>query len=174
MFLRRCVSAALVMAFVYLPCRAGIVPVKPAQPTAAAEAAARDVVLTIQARRLLLKDRELATLNVGVRVRNRVAVLWGPVPSVELALKAESCVREMFEIVEIRNELFVGGDDLTRAKSSIPSLPPADTRPELPQLSLQSVPGLPAALPARPQRKAVPPAEDEPEPRPMRLPKRSD
>ena len=123
MFLRRCVSAALVMAFVYLPCRAGIVPVKPAQPTAAAEAAARDVVLTIQARRRLLKDRELGTLNVGVRVRNRVAVLWGPVPSVELALKAESCVREMFEIVEIRNELFVGGDDLTRAKSSIGGRP---------------------------------------------------
>jgi hypothetical protein len=68
---------------------------------------ARDVRQTMQARKLLLDDPELAGINIGVIVTDRVAVLWGPVPSAEVAFKAELCVRTMIELVEIRNELFV-------------------------------------------------------------------
>src|SRR6266446_3806353 len=108
MVLRQCVGAALVLALSWLPCEAGIVATKPASP----EAVSRDLGLTLQARRLLLKDRELGPLNLGVRIRDRVAILWGPVPSAELALKAETCLRAMFEIVEIHNELLVTGDEI--------------------------------------------------------------
>ena len=39
-----------------------------------------DLILTVLARKALLDDRDLATLNLGVRVQQRVATLWGPVP----------------------------------------------------------------------------------------------
>ena len=68
---------------------------------------ARDVRQTMQARKLLLDEPELAQINIGVIVTDRVAVLWGPVPSPEVAFRAELCVRTMIELVEIRNELFV-------------------------------------------------------------------
>jgi osmotically-inducible protein OsmY len=68
---------------------------------------ARDVRQTMQVRKLLLDEPELAQINIGVIVTDRVAVLWGPVPSPEVAFRAELCVRTMIELVEIRNELFV-------------------------------------------------------------------
>jgi hypothetical protein len=67
----------------------------------------RDARQTMQARQLMLDDPELARINIGVIVTDRVAVLWGPVPSAEVAFKAELCVRTMIELVEVRSELFV-------------------------------------------------------------------
>jgi osmotically-inducible protein OsmY len=97
---------------------------------------ARDVRQTMQARKLLLADPELARINIGVIVRNRVAVLWGPVPSAEVAFKAELCVRTMIELVEIRNELFVSEllePIRTPLKIDIPPLfLPDHTPPKLP------------------------------------------
>ena len=165
----RCVAAGVLVAMALLPCRAGIVAVKPAPSTPAAEAAGRDLVLTIEARRRLLKDRELAPFNVGVRVRDRVALLWGAVPSAELALKAETCVRGMFELVEVRSELFVSGE-LSSAKPVIPMLPAPEVHPTLPVLAPSAIPGLPAPLPAK-RPMIAPPVEEEPEAPPMRLPK---
>ena len=162
------------VAFAGLPCDAGIIPVKPAQSSAAAETAARDLVLTIHARRLLLKDRELGSLNVGVQVRNRVAVLWGPVTSAELAIKAETCIQAMYELIEVRSELYVTGDETRNARPAVATLPPAEVRPEvrpaLPTLSPRAVPGMPAPLAVIAPRQA-PPAEAVPESLPMRLPK---
>lgn len=68
--------------------------------------AQRDVQQTIQARRLLAVDPDLEGHNLGVIVRDRVATLWGPAPSAEVAFRAELCLRMMIELVEIRNELF--------------------------------------------------------------------
>src|SRR5262245_54346582 len=67
----------------------------------------RDVRQTIQARRLLADDPELAPWNIGVIVQDRVATLWGPVPSAEVAFRAEICLKSMIELSEIRNELFL-------------------------------------------------------------------
>src|SRR3954470_14031744 len=39
----------------------------------------RDVGLTVRARQALRRDKELAPLNLGVKVREGVATLWGPV-----------------------------------------------------------------------------------------------
>src|ERR1022692_3169962 len=69
--------------------------------------ASRDVRQTMQARKLLADDPELASLNIGVTVSDRVAVLWGPVPSAEAAFRAELCLKTMIELAEVHNELFV-------------------------------------------------------------------
>jgi BON domain len=67
----------------------------------------RDVRHTMQARKLLADDPELAAWNIGVVVNDRVAVLWGPAPSAEVAFHAELCLKAMVELVEVRNELMV-------------------------------------------------------------------
>ena len=61
----------------------------------------------MEARKLLADDSDLEAFNIGVTVRNRVATLWGPVPSIEVAFRAELVLRSMFELTAVRNELFV-------------------------------------------------------------------
>ena len=67
----------------------------------------RDVRQTMQARKLLADDPDLAAWNIGVTVRDRVATLWGPVPSAEIAFRAELCLKTMIELAEVRNDLFL-------------------------------------------------------------------
>jgi BON domain len=154
------------------PCDAGgILPVTPPDRPAAA----RDLGLTIHARRLLLLDPELAGLNLGVRVRNRVAILWGPVPSAELAFKAEVCLRGLVELREVHNELFVTGEDLPAGTPGLPSPPlflPPETPPALPMLPPGDVPPPPPRQ-ARPVPAAQPPppVESDVEMPPVRLPR---
>src|SRR5437867_1650726 len=105
----------------------------------------RDLWQTVQARKLLLEDPQLGPLNLGVKVTNRVAVLWGPIPSAQLAFRAEQRLRIMFELVEIRNCFTIEPDD---------QVAPAWPRP----------PGAPQILP-----EAVPPQPKVPRP-PVILP----
>lgn len=49
--------------------------------------ASRDLLQTVQARKLLMEDPNLADLNIGVIVKDRVAFLWGPVSSAEIAFR---------------------------------------------------------------------------------------
>src|SRR5438046_196452 len=67
----------------------------------------RDVQQTIQARKLLADEPELAAWNIGVSVQDRVATLWGPVPSAEIAFRAELTLRTIIELADVRNELFI-------------------------------------------------------------------
>lgn len=96
----------------------------------------RDVRQTMQARKLLADDPELAHLNIGVIVTDRGALLWGPVPSGEAAFRAELCLRTMVELVEVRSELFVLESlDLVRPPLKIDNPPqflPELQPPELP------------------------------------------
>lgn len=66
-----------------------------------------DVNQTIQVRKLLQDDETLKPYNLGVRVENRVAILWGPVPSPEVARRAEQRIRRMIEIAKVRDETVV-------------------------------------------------------------------
>ena len=84
----------------------------------------RDITHTIEARRILMEEPELADLNIGVTVRNRVATLWGPVPSAENAFRAELCLRTMIELAEVRSELFVS-DQLEDRRPPIKMIRPA-------------------------------------------------
>lgn len=98
-----------------------------------------DVHHTLKARKLLMDDPELAPFNIGVVVTNRVAVLWGPAPSAEIAFRAELCMRTMVELTSVRNELFIS--DLTEPvrsplKIDVPPLRLPDmTPPKLPRES---------------------------------------
>lgn len=67
----------------------------------------RDVQTAILARQALQDDPLLAPHNLGVRVRDGVAVLWGPVPSKELAERATARLRKLPQLRGVRNELFL-------------------------------------------------------------------
>ena len=71
----------------------------------------RDVLHTVAARRALYQDAQLAPLNLGVKVRNRVAVLWGPIPSLELARRAVEVLKALPELVAVQSELEIVPDD---------------------------------------------------------------
>src|SRR5438309_5194685 len=66
-----------------------------AGPIRPARELSRDVLQTMQARELLHTDPDLRGLNIGVAVENRVATLFGPVPTAEVMLRAELCLRTM-------------------------------------------------------------------------------
>lgn len=70
-----------------------------------------DLLHTQLARKVLAEDAQLAPANVGVIVKHRVAVLWGPVPSAVLAQRASKIIKERAEFIEVRNELVVAPDD---------------------------------------------------------------
>lgn len=109
---------------------------------------ARDQRQTMQARLLLATDPDLAAFNIGVIVTDRVAEIWGPVPSAEVAFRAELCVRTMIELAEVRSRLFV--NELVEPtprplKVDVPPLIlPDRVPPKLPvePLPIPSAPGL--------------------------------
>jgi hypothetical protein len=103
----------------------------------------RDVQQTALARQVLFEDPELAALNLGVRVRNRIATLYGPVPSPGHSLKAERALRNLFELVDVENELEI--NDTGELEREL--LPALRTPAFLPDQ-------LPPALPQMPSRRA--------------------
>jgi hypothetical protein len=168
----RVVAAGVLLGLASGFCGAGVITVA---PTSQSAQASRDLEHTIQARQALLRDPDLAWLNVGVRVRNRVAVLWGPVPSVELGFKAEICVRGLIELREVRNQLFVNDDEAPSSnppQASAPTLLPPVAPPILPGLPSDQVPGLPPSAPPAPAPtvEPPPPPAEEIELPPLRLP----
>jgi hypothetical protein len=62
---------------------------------------------TLQVRKAFAQDKELAALNLGVTVENRIATLWGPAPSTELLNKAVKVARAVPDILEVRCYMFV-------------------------------------------------------------------
>ncbi len=121
----------------------------------------RDLRHTMQARQLLADEPDLAGLNIGVSVQNRVATLWGPVPSAEAAFRAELVVKTMFELTAVRNELFVS--ELVEPKRTplrIENPPKQKQLPEVipPKLpDLRSMSGAPGVLTGSEKRPSLPP-----------------
>jgi osmotically-inducible protein OsmY len=86
----------------------------------------RDARLTLRARQALQQDPGLAALPlVGVSVRASAATLWGSVPAAELASRAETIVRQVPGIFDVRNELRVEGatDPLVEFLKTTPPRP---------------------------------------------------
>jgi osmotically-inducible protein OsmY len=108
---------------------------------------ARDVRQTMEARKLLADEPELEAFNIGVSVQNRVATLWGPVPSIEVAFRAELVLRTMFELTAVRNELFVS--ELVEPMKKKPLRIDNPPRP-LPDLAPPKLPPLPRLMPGAP------------------------
>ncbi len=64
----------------------------------------RDWVLANQARRALLKDDQIASLNIGVSVKDKVATIWGVLPSAEVGKRAEEILKKINGIASVVNE----------------------------------------------------------------------
>jgi len=64
----------------------------------------RDWLLTNQARRAILKDEQLAPLRLGVTVKDRVATIWGTIPSDETAKRADELLRKISGIAVVMND----------------------------------------------------------------------
>lgn len=121
---------------------------------------------TLQARRLLLEDPDLASFNIGVVVTNRVAVLWGPVPSAEVAFRAQVCLKAMVDLVKVKNETFVSDlSEPMRKPLKIdvpPQMLPDKVPPKLP-MDARPIIGAPGVLTAKkPAVEVLPPAPAEP------------
>lgn len=98
--------------------------------------ALRDLLQTVQARKALADDPALATLNVGVEVRGGIAILWGPIPSVELAFRAEARLRSLIQLIDVRNRLEIGDESWRPApgQNDPPRVLPDRLPPVLPDL----------------------------------------
>jgi hypothetical protein len=93
---------ALLAAVLLLAAAVGAEPL-PVPP--AARSGLRDLELTVFARRALRADASLGPLNVGVRISDGVATLWGPVPTVEDARRAVKVLETVSGIAAVRSEL---------------------------------------------------------------------
>jgi hypothetical protein len=71
---------------------------------------------SLRVRKALAQDKELAALNVGVKVENQVATLWGAVPSAKLLSKVVQVTRAVPEILEVRCYLYVDETELPEPK----------------------------------------------------------
>jgi osmotically-inducible protein OsmY len=83
-----------------------------------------DLRHTILARAVLVKDDRIRSLNLGVKVHNRVVTLWGSVPTRELARRAEDLLRNLPDFVAVRNELLIEGDDVLLTPAARPAVVP--------------------------------------------------
>jgi BON domain len=121
-------------------CLAFLLPVSAwaAPPTIRVDA---DLLHELRARQALLRDRDVAPLNLGVRVHDHVAILWGPVPSAALQRRAVEVLKQLPELMEVRDELHV--DATLQAHAAVAPLPPPrpPAMPDGPRASAPS-PGL--------------------------------
>jgi osmotically-inducible protein OsmY len=114
--------------------------------------AGRDLRQTMEARKLLADEPDLEAINIGVTVHNRVATLWGPVPSIEVAFRAELVLRSMFELTAVRNELFVSDLVEPIKKPLRIDNAPRTVPPKLPR----ALPGAPGVLTGNENKRSVP------------------
>ena len=123
----------------------------------------RDLQREVLARQALQSDRQLAPLFLGVRVRNRVATLSGPVPTPDLAQHAVNVLRRLPELSDVRSNLIVQFDQPTiLPPPGTAAAPPAQQvalwfpmRAETPQRQDVFKPNLPALPPATPIAETV-------------------
>jgi BON domain len=64
----------------------------------------RDWVLTSAAKRALQNDEQLVRLSLGVSVNNKVATIWGTLPSKEMGTRAEETLKKIKGIAAVINE----------------------------------------------------------------------
>lgn len=64
-----------------------------------------DLELSLQARRLIIDDPMLISLDIDVHVENRIAILRGSVASPELSKKAEASLHKLVGLARVKNDL---------------------------------------------------------------------
>jgi hypothetical protein len=115
------------------------------------DALLRDLMQTVQARRELAEDPALASLNLGVEVKGGIAILWGPVPNVEAAFRAEARLKGLFELIDVRNLLEIAPEHFDAGPPRLEKLRP-DRLPDRLPPPLQEAPRRPLGVPVQPDQ----------------------
>lgn len=71
----------------------------------------RNMRHTLLVREALTKDHDLKLFNIGVKVEDRVAYLWGPVTSRALMQRAIQIAQSLPDIRAVRNQLYIEETD---------------------------------------------------------------
>jgi osmotically-inducible protein OsmY len=98
------------------------------RPTAA-EATDRDWLLSVRARAALRQDAQLGPLNLGVSVRGAIVTVWGSVPSLAAARRAEALLGRVPGVGGVHSELRVVAPDDPQQKILAPAPAPPRTAP---------------------------------------------
>ena len=134
-------------------CLAAIAPAAETTPTPASTAFdnTRDLEIQVRAARSSTKIRELSPFNLGVKVQNGVAVVWGPVSSPELRDKALKKIENVRGVFKVRSELFVSSRAGLPSEPLVPALPDAleQSSSALPDRRTGTLPPLPGKLTAK-------------------------
>jgi len=112
-------------------------------PAPSALVSVSDLQLSRLGREVFGQDKDLAPLNLGVTVKDRVARLTGDVPSHEVSRQAEQLLRKVPGILEVQNDLrlILPEDERVNTFTPLPS-----SRPPLVQQSIPPQPRSPGAL----------------------------
>src|SRR5829696_6422294 len=134
--------------------RAGVLACGLLAGAAAAEPADGDWQLALQARNQLWDDPTLGKFNLGVSVRNGVAVLSGAVPSRAVADQAVEAVRKLPGVRDVVNQTYMPAADEPLTRSM-----PHPVTAQRPSVSVAPVVTPPAPVAPPPQVVAVPAKE---------------
>jgi hypothetical protein len=93
---------------------------EPPRPPASALGKIRDLATAVRARRALQEEPALSALNLGVRVENGVATVWGPVPSLDVGRRAVARLEALKGVTKVQPNFYVqerrdGTLDIARA-----------------------------------------------------------
>jgi hypothetical protein len=108
-----------------------------------------DLETQIRARQVLAADEELAPFNLGVSVRNGVAVVWGPVSSPEMKTRAVKAIENVRGIYKVQSEMYVtrtAGQLVTPSYALMLPDAPQTTASAMPDWRTGKLPSLPGQL----------------------------
>jgi osmotically-inducible protein OsmY len=134
-------------------CAAGDTPVWLPSLSQSGEVAIHDLELTLKARRALFKNNAFTGYSLGINVRNRVATLWGTVPSPELSRQAEETMQGVLGLSSVRNELQV--EKPCEYETKPLRVPGADANLPFPKTTLSEPPRTPGVVVRRPAEPAI-------------------
>ena len=94
---------------------------EPAPPLSEKQLTYRDIQLTVHARKALAEDKLVGPDNLGVRVQNNVAVLWGPISSEPLKKRAVEIVKKVKGVFEVRDaDVYIAAPPPEIATAALP------------------------------------------------------
>jgi hypothetical protein len=103
---------------------AAATPPKPPPPPEAIRLI-NDAALTVRARRQVNADKELQSLNLGVRVTKGVAHVWGPMPDGDVPRRVQAKLLQLEGITEVQCRLYADSPRTKAATQALAAGPPS-------------------------------------------------
>jgi hypothetical protein len=130
---------------------------EPAPPRSEKALTYRDIQLTVHARKALADDAAVGPGNLGVRVQNNVAVLWGPISSEELKKRAVDILKKVKGVYEVRDaDVYIAAPAPVIETATAPPTSPADAPTHTESASPDPVSGTILSLTSRSPAAAAP------------------